>query len=222
MISLFGSKAILPIYSNYFIDIMSENSNTSSDSSNYQLYHYVPSKGAAIIFLVLFLLVTLASALHVFFVARRASSARKKEACEVCYTEDSGHIETKFVGETYVWDASVRGEDKKLKVSSIACCFIPFFIGCIFEAVGYIARAISASNKQALVPYIIQSVLLLVAPALYAGSIYMLFGRLLRTMGCQKLMLVSARFGTAVFVAGDVFSFLLQSAGGWSYGKRGR
>lgn len=189
---------------------MSEDSNTSSDSGGYQLYNYVPNRGAAILFVVLFLLGTLASAFQVIFMARRASSARKNEAFEVYSTKDLG---TKVVGETYVY-ASVSRQDKKLKVSSIACCFIPFFIGCIFEAVGYVARAISASNKQALIPFVIQSVLLLVAPALYAGSIYMLFGRLLRAMECQKLMLVSSRFGSAIFVTGDVFSFLLQSSGG--------
>lgn len=195
---------------------MSEDSNTSGDSSGYQLYHYVPNKGAAILFVVLFLLGTFVSAFQVFFLARRASSIRRNEAfeVEVSSRQDLGNTETKFVGEACVRYASVSRQDKKLKVSSIACCFIPFFIGCIFEAVGYVARAISASNKQTLVPFIIQSVLLLVAPALYAGSIYMLFGRLLRAMECQKLMLVSSRFGTAVFVTGDVFSFLLQSSGG--------
>ncbi|CCE93860.1 Pug1p TDEL_0G04930 [Torulaspora delbrueckii] len=193
---------------------MSEDSNTSNDSSGYQLYHYVPNKGAAILFVVLFLLGTFVSAFQVFFWARRTSSVRMNEAFEVCSTKDLGNTETKFVGETCVRYASVSKQDRKLKVSSISCCFIPFFIGCIFEAIGYVARAISASNKQALVPFIIQSVLLLVAPALYAGSIYMLFGRLLRAMECQKLMLVSSRFGTAVFVTGDVLSFLLQSAGG--------
>lgn len=191
---------------------MSGNSSISSD--NYELYQYKPNKGAAILFLALFVLSILVSGFQVIFTARRASSGKLKNEAFNLSSKDLGNFERKTSAETYVRYETAGKQDKKLKVSSIVCCFIPFFVGCIFEAVGYVARAISSSKKEALIPYIIQSLLLLVAPALYAGSIYMLFGRLLRAMECQKLMLVSSRFGTAIFVIGDVFSFLLQLAGG--------
>ena len=45
------------------------------------------------------------------------------------------------------------------------------------ECVGYVGRALSHSNKTALGPFIMQSLLILVAPALLAASIYMVLGR---------------------------------------------
>jgi hypothetical protein len=57
---------------------------------------------------------------------------------------------------------------------------IPFVIGGIFETIGYIARISSARQNPgpySLGPYIIQAVLILVAPALFAASIYMELGR---------------------------------------------
>ncbi|OBS28181.1 hypothetical protein FPOA_02122 [Fusarium poae] len=53
--------------------------------------------------------------------------------------------------------------------------FIPFLIGCLFECVGYVGRALSANEAPNFTknPYIIQSILLLLGPALLAASIYM-------------------------------------------------
>ncbi|KAF4978431.1 hypothetical protein FZEAL_5195 [Fusarium zealandicum] len=54
--------------------------------------------------------------------------------------------------------------------------FIPFLMGCLFEAVGYIGRTLSANEAPGFTknPYIIQSILLLLGPALFAASIYMI------------------------------------------------
>lgn len=93
--------------------------------------------------------------------------------------------------------------------------FIPFFIGGTFEAVGYVGRAISATQTPnwALGPYIIQSILLLVAPALFAASIYMELGRIVRMVDGDKLLFIRRTWLTKIFVAGDVLSFLMQSSG---------
>ncbi|KAM6506903.1 hypothetical protein FALCPG4_018721 [Fusarium falciforme] len=61
------------------------------------------------------------------------------------------------------------------------CWFmIPLATGGIFEIIGYAARAKSGdeSPNWTLGPYIIQAILLLVAPALCAASIYMELGRI--------------------------------------------
>ncbi|KAF4968709.1 hypothetical protein FSARC_3926 [Fusarium sarcochroum] len=94
--------------------------------------------------------------------------------------------------------------------------FIPFVIGCLFETVGYIGRALSANEAPDFTknPYIIQSILLLLAPALLAASIYMVLGRLIRLLDAGDLSIISPRWLTKVFVTGDVLSFLAQSAGG--------
>jgi len=83
------------------------------------------------------------------------------------------------------------------------------------EIGGYIARSKSSGEAPdyTLVPYIIQSLLLLVAPALFAASIYMELGRLvLMTSGEHALCIRRTRL-TKIFVIGDILSFFLQAGG---------
>jgi hypothetical protein len=83
------------------------------------------------------------------------------------------------------------------------------------EAVGYIGRAMSAqqSPNWTTGPYIIQSTLLLVAPALFAASIYMELGRLIVLVKGERFALVRVNWTTKIFVGGDVLSFLMQASG---------
>ncbi|CAI6090630.1 unnamed protein product [Clonostachys chloroleuca] len=71
--------------------------------------------------------------------------------------------------------------------------FIPFFIGSIFEAAGYVSRCVNAAETPdwSLVPFIIQTLLPLLAPALFAASIYMILGRIIRTLDAEQLSLIS-------------------------------
>ncbi|KIH95296.1 RTA1 like protein [Sporothrix brasiliensis 5110] len=82
------------------------------------------------------------------------------------------------------------------------------------EIAGYIGRILSSRDLWALGPYILQSVLLLVAPALFAASIYIVLGRIVVHVHGESCALVSPRWLTKVFVCGDVLSFLLQAGGG--------
>jgi hypothetical protein len=61
---------------------------------------------------------------------------------------------------------------------------------------------------------VIQAILILVAPALYAASIYMILGRLVRALHSESLSIIPIKWMTKMFVVGDVVSFLLQSGGG--------
>lgn len=96
--------------------------------------------------------------------------------------------------------------------------FIPFVIGGLFETIGYIGRIISAketpTGTYTLSPYIMQTLLILLAPPLLAASIYMVLGRLIRMLQAEQYSLVRINWLTKVFVLGDVLSFLAQSAGG--------
>ncbi|GES62993.1 RTA1 like protein [Aspergillus terreus] len=92
--------------------------------------------------------------------------------------------------------------------------FIPFFIGLLLEAAGYIARIFSHFDTEALGPYIVQTMLILVAPPLFAASIYMTLGRVIVALHEESASLVRVRLLTKVFVVGDVISFLLQCGGG--------
>ncbi|CAD6468507.1 Y55_G0052380.mRNA.1.CDS.1 [Saccharomyces cerevisiae] len=174
-----------------------------SSSSEWELYRYTPSKGAAIALAVLFIVTTLIYSFQVVWDARKASKPEVDNPFDTPVGKCES-ITTISLGENY----------KKLTVKSTFSAFIPLFFGCIMEIVGYIARAVSSSNTKEIAPYVIQAVLLLIAPALYAATIYMLFGRLLHVMRCESLMIVSSRFETSFFVFGDVVSFCLQAAGG--------
>lgn len=64
--------------------------------------------------------------------------------------------------------------------------------------------------------------LLLVAPALYAASIYMVLGRLVRRLRAERFSIVRPTWMTGIFVTGDVFSFLVQGSGGGLLASRDR
>ena len=78
---------------------------------------------------------------------------------------------------------------------------------------GYVARGLAHSNKDSLNIYIVQILLLLVAPALFAASIYMVLGRLIIFTQGEAMSPIRARWLTKIFVCGDIFSFLVQSGG---------
>ncbi|KAL4758240.1 RTA1 domain-containing protein [Aspergillus foveolatus] len=92
----------------------------------------------------------------------------------------------------------------------------PFIIGGIFEAIGYLCRFISATQTPnwTMYPYIGQSLLILLGPALFAASVYMLLGRIIRTLNAGSLSPIRPNWLTKIFVAGDVISFFMQSGGG--------
>ncbi|KAE8390153.1 hypothetical protein ETB97_009057 [Aspergillus alliaceus] len=94
--------------------------------------------------------------------------------------------------------------------------FVPFVIGGIFEIIGYIGRAMSSkeSPNWTLGPYIIQTLFLLLAPALLAASIYMFLGRIILVLQAESHALLKKKWLTKIFVTGDVLSFVLQGAGG--------
>ncbi|KAK4506630.1 hypothetical protein PRZ48_000362 [Zasmidium cellare] len=94
---------------------------------------------------------------------------------------------------------------------------IPFLVGGAFEIAGYVSRLISslqAPGPYASTPYIVQTITLLVAPALFAASIYMQLGRIVLMVKGDDKLFIRRTWVTKIFVAGDVASFLLQAAGG--------
>jgi hypothetical protein len=62
-------------------------------------------------------------------------------------------------------------------------------------------------------PYIIQSILILLAPILFAASIYMILGRLVTRTDSAVHSIVRATWVTKIFVTGDIVCFLIQSGG---------
>ncbi|KAK0644835.1 Protein RTA1 [Lasiodiplodia hormozganensis] len=92
--------------------------------------------------------------------------------------------------------------------------FIPLIIGGFCQLIGYIGRAMSAKDQWDLGPYIIQNLLLLIAPAFFAASVYMVLGRIILVTDGEKHSVISKKWLTKLFVTGDVISLLAQSGGG--------
>lgn len=79
---------------------------------------------------------------------------------------------------------------------------------------GYISRYFSIHDPLTLLPYLLQTLFIILPPSLYAATIYMLYGRLVFLVDAADLSLIRPTWVTKVFVAGDAFSFLLQAGGG--------
>jgi hypothetical protein len=58
-----------------------------------------------------------------------------------------------------------------------------------------------------------QSLLILLAPALFAASIYIILGRIILLVDGERYSLVRQKWLTKLFVTGDVLSFLMQGSG---------
>ncbi|KAF2471750.1 RTA1-domain-containing protein [Lindgomyces ingoldianus] len=91
---------------------------------------------------------------------------------------------------------------------------IPFVVGAIFEIIGYAGRAYGHYHPQLLGPYIMQYLLILLAPILFAASVYMVLGRIIRATGFASYSLVRTTWLTKIFVGGDIVCFLIQAMGG--------
>lgn len=82
------------------------------------------------------------------------------------------------------------------------------------QCVGYSGRIWSHYNHDTLGGFVMQAILILVAPALYAASIYMILGRLIRALHAEDVSFIPVKWLTKIFVAGDVVAFGLQGSGG--------
>lgn len=78
------------------------------------------------------------------------------------------------------------------------------------EFIGFCARASAASKTNKLMPYIIQSSFILLPPTLFAATIYMCLGRIIRLVRGEHLSPVKPRLVTRIFVGGDILAFLIQ------------
>ncbi|KAF2008816.1 RTA1 like protein [Aaosphaeria arxii CBS 175.79] len=101
---------------------------------------------------------------------------------------------------------------RTIKTRALFC--IAFVIGGLLEVIGYCARAAAKDKTDQLMPYVIQNIVILVAPALFAASVYMVLGRLIRSLNAENLSVVPVRWLTKIFVCGDIISFVVQGTGG--------
>ncbi|KAK7897860.1 hypothetical protein LTR67_004491 [Exophiala xenobiotica] len=90
---------------------------------------------------------------------------------------------------------------------------IAIVVGGFFEVFGFAARAYSHYHLDEKGPYIAQTLLILLAPILFAASVYMFLGRLIDAAGGKQYSLIRVTWLTKIFVIGDVLCFLVQAGG---------
>ncbi|KAF2148578.1 RTA1-domain-containing protein [Myriangium duriaei CBS 260.36] len=110
---------------------------------------------------------------------------------------------------------AVLGVAHLVRLVQKRCWFgIPLLVGSLFEVIGYGCRIWAHYNIERSLPYAMQSLLLLLAPILFAASVYMLLGRIIRAAHGDNFSLISTRWITKIFVCGDILCFMVQGGGG--------
>lgn len=62
-------------------------------------------------------------------------------------------------------------------------------------------------------PYCVQAVFILLGPALFAASVYMVLARIIRSIHAEKHSVLSLNWVTKTFVLSDVVTFVVQAGG---------
>ncbi|KAF3347321.1 hypothetical protein VD0002_g6880 [Verticillium dahliae] len=88
---------------------------------------------------------------------------------------------------------------------------LAFACGGLFRVIGYGVRNKAHHNTAKLMPYAIQNGLILLAPVLYAASIYMTLGRVIRSVHGEASSVFKPRNLKRIFVTGDVLALASQS-----------
>jgi hypothetical protein len=78
------------------------------------------------------------------------------------------------------------------------------------EIIGYIGRCVAHNNTTTMGPYIVANMFIFLGPTLFAASIYMTLGRLIRRVQGGHLSVIRVSRLTKTFVWGDVISFVVQ------------
>ncbi|KAL8801817.1 MAG: hypothetical protein Q9182_004224 [Xanthomendoza sp. 2 TL-2023] len=91
-----------------------------------------------------------------------------------------------------------------------ACLGIQFFQG---EVVGYVGRVLLNSNPWDGTGFEMQICCLIIAPSFFAAAIYLTLKHIVLTFGPEHSRLVP-RWYTWIFIGCDLFSLILQGAGG--------
>lgn len=118
-----------------------------------------------------------------------------------------------FTNRAWYCTAFLVGVLCKRPSGSLTKAYIALTFTSAVQVIGYAARAAARDKTDELLPFIIQSVFILVAPALFAASVYMVLGRVIVSIRGEAYSLIRVRWLTLLFVMGDVVSFVVQSSG---------
>ncbi|KAF4180846.1 hypothetical protein CNMCM8927_003678 [Aspergillus lentulus] len=81
------------------------------------------------------------------------------------------------------------------------------------EAFGYYGRAASSLDPAKTGPFILQTLLILVAAPLLAATLYMSMGRMIEALSAQKFSCMSPRWMTRIYVLVDIACIITQFMG---------
>ena len=81
------------------------------------------------------------------------------------------------------------------------------------EVIGYCGRALCANMTDQIAPFVIQATFILLPPAFFAATIYMILARIIRLVEGDHLSVVRPQLVTRLFVTGDILSLLVQGNG---------
>ncbi|MCJ1432537.1 hypothetical protein MMC27_001894 [Xylographa pallens] len=92
---------------------------------------------------------------------------------------------------------------------------LPLVLGGYCETIGYIGRILCSLQAPnfTMGPYLLEDLLTLLAPALFAASIYMCLGRIIRATDGEALSLIRPQRLTTLFVTGDILGLAIQGGG---------
>ncbi len=88
------------------------------------------------------------------------------------------------------------------------------------ETAGYICRFLAHNHMDNLVLFIVQTLTILVAPALFAASVYMVLGRLILLVKGESYSVIKPSQLTKIFVGGDILCFFVQIIGSGTLSTR--
>ncbi|KIW97613.1 uncharacterized protein Z519_01197 [Cladophialophora bantiana CBS 173.52] len=100
---------------------------------------------------------------------------------------------------------------RTVKTRSWFC--IPFALGGLFQIIGYGVRVFAHYRTDLIAPYTVQSCFILLAPVLYTASVYMVLGRLIRSVHGERFSIVRPAKMTKLFVLADFLSLNVQGNG---------
>ncbi|KAF4920955.1 Protoporphyrin uptake protein 1 [Colletotrichum viniferum] len=86
--------------------------------------------------------------------------------------------------------------------------FLPFILGGVGEAFGYYGRAKASENPLAVGPFIMQNLLILGSPPLFAATIYMSLGRIIIALDLRRHAAISPRLTACFYVVVDIGCFV--------------
>lgn len=155
-------------------------------TTTFHLYAYTPSLAAAIIFIILFALTT---TLHTYQLIKTRA--------------------------WYLIPIVIGGLCTYLSLSLFPYKAQIVNANPAVEFIGYIGRAISSQQGHSWTvgPYFMQSLLILLAPAFFAASVYMSLARITRSIDAEDRCPISPSWLTRTFVTGDVLSLFVVAGG---------